>query len=652
METTLQTPEDHHGTPVSDDRPASALKRHYDAVMKQNLGPLFETFETYKSSLPVRQTELSNPPLILVDLPFFARQEDLDVTTKRLEFKSSKLRSQVKYAVSPTCTGKTASICPAFLRSAASSDEKNRFSHYLYMAFSNNGGKMYSPGKKSDISNDCDYAEVQGAAFMVNCLENLLRNKFGRVSIPKETELEGQTFERYAEICQKILDDYIPSGRILIHVDEHREMAPNHPNFRRGALSVIAHGMSRATVVATYVDVPTEIAAEKSSKVCRFAVPVPVLDINAAIRYAGCHDNPQGLDRTQQRFLATLKFRLAAHLSENMTAFHFAYSLRGEEASPTKKIKSLMNGYAECVKRKAIQKFAIEGSKEGSLMDNFLRMSTRYKLGLGIVDEDVMKFFLGVRDFELNSSGQSLHDSRVQSRLVSITNRTGDDALLAYGLEALFERTLHISKHGARAFAKARSLFLEALTKDRVPALMSGSPLERAYLWSLTTMACHYGIIALSRNEQVFNLRFQCEMVKPGRIFSGSDMTMDEVDVSRIEENTMYYVHEGVDGKSSHPLGDIFFLSDDDELVLIDVTASMSSSQTMTKKRRRIKAFFNDWNQHPPKEGLGLLVAIVNPLEMNVRTAEASDCSALRYIYGEDARELLGGLVQFLAWYN
>ena len=173
METTLQTPEDHHGTPVSDDRPASALKRHYDAVMKQNLGPLFETFETYKSSLPVRQTELSNPPLILVDLPFFARQEDLDVTTKRLEFKSSKLRSQVKYAVSPTCTGKTASICPAFLRSAASSDEKNRFLHYLYMAFSNNGGKTYSPEKKSDISNDCDYAEVQGAAFMVKCLENL-----------------------------------------------------------------------------------------------------------------------------------------------------------------------------------------------------------------------------------------------------------------------------------------------------------------------------------------------------------------------------------------------------------------------------------------------------------------------------------------------
>ena len=102
---------------------------------------------------------------------------------------------------------------------------------------------------------------------------------------------------------------------------------------------------------------------------------------------------------------------------------------------------------------------------------------------------------------------------------------------------------------------------------------------------------------------------------------------------------------------SSHPLGDIFFLSDDNELVLIDVTASMDSSSALTTKRRHIKIFSEAWRKHPPR-GLRLLVAIVNPLDMSSLTRPSGDCTDLRYIYGEDARELLGGLVQFLPWYN
>ena len=153
------------------------LNGHFDAVMVQNPAPLFESYETHKASLPVRRIMQRLEPLKLVDLPFFARDEDLQVTVKRLEFQSNQARSLVRYAVSPTCTGKTACICAAFLMSAARSDddlEEKKFSHYLYLAFSNNGGRRFYVQNTSDISKEeKEIAETQGAAFMVGCLRKL-----------------------------------------------------------------------------------------------------------------------------------------------------------------------------------------------------------------------------------------------------------------------------------------------------------------------------------------------------------------------------------------------------------------------------------------------------------------------------------------------
>ena len=129
------------------------LNAHFDAVMAQNPAPLFESYETYKASLPIRTIMQRLDPLKLVDLPFFAHEEDLQVTVKRLEYQSKYARSLVRYAVSPTCTGKTASICAAFLMSAAKSDDhcedKKKFSHYLYLAFANNGGRRFDVEKRN-----------------------------------------------------------------------------------------------------------------------------------------------------------------------------------------------------------------------------------------------------------------------------------------------------------------------------------------------------------------------------------------------------------------------------------------------------------------------------------------------------------------------
>ena len=170
------------------------LKGHFDAVMAQNPAPLFESYETYKASLPFRKIMQRREPLKLVDLPFFAREEDLQVTVKRLEYQSNQARGLVRYVVSPTCTGKTASICAAFLllMSAAKSDDYHgkSFSHYLYLAFANNGGRRFDVENSSDISKEeRGIAETQGAAFMVGCLRKLLNCEYGAVRVPTEHEI-------------------------------------------------------------------------------------------------------------------------------------------------------------------------------------------------------------------------------------------------------------------------------------------------------------------------------------------------------------------------------------------------------------------------------------------------------------------------------
>jgi hypothetical protein len=76
----------------------------------------------------------------------------------------------LRYAAAPACSGKTSSILSAFLQSNGIS---NGATHYIYMAFFNNEGrsfKVYPP-----IPSSQPYiAEMQGAAFMLRCVQHLL----------------------------------------------------------------------------------------------------------------------------------------------------------------------------------------------------------------------------------------------------------------------------------------------------------------------------------------------------------------------------------------------------------------------------------------------------------------------------------------------
>jgi hypothetical protein len=462
-------------------------------------------------------------PLKLVDLPFFARDEDLQVTMKRLEFQSNQARSLVRYAVSPTCSGKTACICPAFPMSAARSGDDDRdekkFSHYLYVAFGNNGFRSFYVQNESDISKEeKEIAETQGAAFMVECLRKLLNCEFGAVRIPTEYDIAEKTFESIVRKCRELLDSNINPGRILVHVDEYRKMKEENPHFRRGALSVICYqDDNRAVVVSTYVDVPTEVSSMMSSGVCRYAVPVPLSDVNAALRHAGCAEAPVGLDldRLQKRSLAALKFRIATYLFNNMPIFHLAYSM-GEEtvnSSPTKTIRKVLQAYENCVNNsidlRTYHGYVRGGDKgEVGLMESFIQI-TRYHPSRSEIDDHAIELFLGENE-EFESS------ERVKSRLVSIAFAPEGEVRLTYGLQDLLKKAAPSSNDGAAAYGKARNLFFEALLAHEVTELLSACTLERAYLWALLAMSAYLGKIRLMSYPKVFSVDLKCQRLGKG----------------------------------------------------------------------------------------------------------------------------------------
>lgn len=278
-------------------------------------------------------------------------------------------------------------------------------------------------------------------------------------------------------------------------------------------------------------------------------------------------------------------------------------------------------------------------------MASFIK-ATPYFTGSHGIDDQAMELLLGVTEQFV------LDEARLPSRLVSVPFRE-NEARLTYGLQELVDKRVSSDVPGYEAYKEARNKFFDALLADNVEDLLSGQPLERAYLWSLTTMSSKFEEIALEKNTNLLSLNFTCRAVRSGRIFPGSSIFVDgsttdlNINIGWMSPQTIYYAKEGVEGLSSHPLGDIFFLTTGNELVVIDITASAETSKVMSKKRKHAKSFIEAWNNG--SSGQGLVVVLVSPEEGESKVS--SDYPQLRYINGGYARELLGGLVQFMAWY-
>lgn len=94
------------------------IKRVYDRSMRHDEIPLLSSWESYASSLPVREF-LKSPRILikpLYEFPYWANEKDL--ADHLIEDPPTSTRGLVKYLAAPSKYGKTCGILPAFLYSA------------------------------------------------------------------------------------------------------------------------------------------------------------------------------------------------------------------------------------------------------------------------------------------------------------------------------------------------------------------------------------------------------------------------------------------------------------------------------------------------------------------------------------------------------
>eukprot|EP01036_Dinobryon_divergens_P002283 gene2283-3011_t len=111
-------------------------------------------------------------------------------------------------------------------------------------------------------------------------------------------------------------------------------------------------------------------------------------------------------------------------------------------------------------------------------------------------------------------------------------------------------------------------VYNEGLTKFRSMLVsddyLSSTPLETAYIWTLATISAIKGVLTF--HGCVFTIT--CNELKPARLFPGDDSSI--CDTAFLRQGVLYYCDER-NGKPTHPLADIFFVTKEQQLVLVDV---------------------------------------------------------------------------------
>ena len=115
-------------------------------------------------------------------------------------------------------------------------------------------------------------------------------------------------------------------------------------------------------------------------------------------------------------------------------------------------------------------------------------------------------------------------------------------------------------------------------------------------------------------------------------------------DLSFLEYDTIYYANEKINGLASHPLADLFFISNKNELVLVDITGG--DDKKVSKKKKKLVKWINENKEKIFKDNKYKLRGVV--LAPNVM--EESKKGDVSVVSGESAKKLLGGLRIIAQW--
>ena len=493
-------------------------------------------FASYAKSLPVRSCRRGEF-LQLYKLRYFFRSKDLISMSNKIINHRDMGRPEVTYISAPSASGKTSSVLPAFL---VSQHLENNGTHYFYLAFSNNNERSFK-SRPSTPNSDRGIAEEQGAAFIFECVKTLLERPDNLddycIKVPKSPKRRMGTVIR--EMNGYLADKLGDGCRVWFHVDEHAKMCDLSPEskgngagFSFGAMSTLAR-LKGAKVIATYVDRPSSIPGVGSSDVCRYPVALPPVDINQVMSNVKelYIDQSEFTKGDEQRMMSSLKVRLS-------------FMLRG-----LLKIPVLHQRGALPEAEKFLRDFAKAKNSSNPLVAcNKLckfKLSTEDLKGENI-DDDAANLLLGYLDAD-----------NLKKQIFDVISLPEGKITVSIG------RLIRATDKNHGIYNIGKELFKNTLKK---PDILSETPLEAAYYWTLSCMSACEGEVELGSLD--FPIR--CKSLKPGRLFPNTDSSVYNLEF--LEPDTFYYADEkNANCKCTHPLADLFFVSKD-QLVLVDIT--------------------------------------------------------------------------------
>ncbi|CAE7571471.1 unnamed protein product [Symbiodinium necroappetens] len=512
-----------------------------------------------------------------------------------------------------------------FCRSVELNNE-HRFTHYLYMPFANNDGSCHSPAPNRQLRDlETDELERAGADFMLHCFRTQMNGAYHDLEWqpPKPLPSLNMAVARFKKEVHKFLQDQ--SKRLLLHIDEHRSMSAS-PEFR-------------CRVIATYVQ-PPDLPAQNSSKVCRFAIAMMLVDVGSLMTVDASDNAPAtaaGLRRIRlpsgdwngkaRRLRATLRVKLSLFLVDiGLDQLHLPQDEKSDLRRTFRNIQDQLN-------------------KKGNLESKLIGALGCFSVALPDRDEQVS----GAVDLLLGIKDAQAEDRRCPG-VISLDNRK---------LTLPLERLLAARDEKGESF----NLFCDGQSMFRQSILgksdwCDGLVLERAYAWAIACKAAQAaGRFPLDDVGREF--RFQCKELRDGiKQFNGKSARVFTkkgkpcIDGIRcIEHRVMYHALSEGGTAGTHKGFDIWFKTTANELVLLDVTGATNAKSCKEKVEQiaqNAAAVMNEVQNAPePVESvIGVIGVLLAP---NCYSAIEEPATA-QVVQGGAARDLLGGLQQLLTW--
>jgi hypothetical protein len=263
--------------------------------------------------------------------------------------------------------------------------------------------------------------------------------------------------------------------------------------------------------------------------------------------------------------------------------------------------------------------------------------------GVPQISDNASKLLLCVHD-----NDPWLTEQRNLGDMVVLPPLSGEDTgqLTASILQLL---TMKVSDDDDHPYNTGRDLFRKYLYESDV---FAHTPLEISYYWALSVLAEREKVIRFIPGESETTFHKKCKALKPGRLFPGTNSSEYDLKFlnSKDAKTAIFYADKKHDGIDTHPLADMFFVSDGNQLVLVDITGS-GNYETIHRKLAKL----NDWiSNHSTsicggKNKLDSIRGVVLAPNYDKESSIIFENGTV-LVCGDDAIYLLGGLRQIRRW--